>query len=408
MIGRRASEDASLTIVEYSDFQCPYCALLAQDLKALHEKYPDEVQIIFRHFPLPSHPLSKLGAQAAEAAGRQGKFWEMHDVIFASQQTTNPMTPEQFTEWLGLQAEDLGLDVDAFNQDLNDQEIIDKVDQAQKSGIDNQIPGTPFVLVNGDIYSGPRDVGSFEGMLKLFDMEESQYTSCPPMVIDPNKQYTATLKTEKGDVVIQLFADKAPQAVNSFVFLAREGWYDNTTFYFVVPDTIAQTGDPSATGLGSPGYWYQKEDNELNLDKPGVVGMVDASPTMNGSQFFIALRALPEVKQKYTVFGEVLEGMDVLKQLTPRNPSQQMGLPPGDMIYSIEITKNDPTNHPSKRTAAQLSYLRPAHRQHPGGAGWSSVRRAVIDRRSVHAGRKHLGCSNSHRGLFHLLDNASW
>lgn len=332
--------DAAMTIIEYSDFQCPYCSLLAKDLKELVEQHPDDVQVIFRHFPLPSHPLSKAGAYASEAAGLQGKFWEMHDIIFASQETTNTMPLEQFEDWLVEQAAGLGLDQDQFVEDMNSQEIIDKVEQAQQHGLNIGIPGTPLVIVNGQPYQGPRDVGSFEALMGLFSLADRQYTACPPMVIDPQKEYTATLKTDKGDAVIQLFADKAPLAVNSFVFLAREGWFNGVTFHRVLPGFVAQAGDPSGSGMGGPGYFFSSETSDLKYDKAGVIGMANSGADSNGSQFFITYKALPELDGGgYTIFGEVIEGMDVLEQLSARDPSQQMGLPPGDKILSVEISE---------------------------------------------------------------------
>lgn len=331
------SENAKLTITEYSDFQCPYCALLAQDLKVLLEKHPADVRVVFRHFPLPSHPLALMAASGSEAAGRQGKFWEMQDAIFASQQVFSGFSEEEFKSWLLDQARQLGLDAEQFAADMNDQAIIDKVKTSQQHGIDIGIPGTPFVLLNGNPYQGPRDAASFEAVLGLLKLEDVQYTYCPEMVIDPQREYTATLKTEKGSIVIQLFADKAPLAANSFVFLAREGWLNGTTFFRVLSGTIAQAGDPSGLGMGNPGYFFRQESNDLTYDKPGMVGMLNMGGGYNGSQFFITLKPLSELNGNYTIVGEVIDGMDVLKKLTVRDPSQQLGLPSGDMILSVEV-----------------------------------------------------------------------
>jgi cyclophilin family peptidyl-prolyl cis-trans isomerase/protein-disulfide isomerase len=331
------SANPALTIIEYSDFQCPYCALLAVDLEKLVQKYPNDIQVVFRHFPLPSHPLSKIGAYAAEAAGLQGKFWEMHSRIFASQETTTPMTEAQFKDWLVEQAQDLQLDKDQFTKDMSSQTIIEKIDQAQKHGLDIGIPGTPLVLINGQPYQGPRDEASIEAILRLFQLEKNQYTACPPMVIDPKKQYTATLETEKGKVILQLFADKAPLAVNSFVFLAQQGWFNGVTFHRVMPGFVAQAGDPSGSGMGGPGYYFSNEPNDLKFDKPGVVGMANAGQDSNGSQFFITFKENTDLDGKYTIFGEVIDGMDVLEKLTARDPSQAMGLPPGDKINKVTI-----------------------------------------------------------------------
>ncbi len=306
-------------------------------LAQLVEKHPDDVRVVYRYFPLPSHPLSLQAAYAAEAAGLQGKFWQMHDLIFAGQNTWASMTPDQFQQWLEAQAESLKLDKAKFTQDMNSKAVMDKIQTAQKHGQDIQIPGTPLVLLNGQYYQGPRDLESFESVLGLFKLKSRQYTYCPPMQIDPKKQYTATLKTEKGDIVIQLFPDKAPMAVNSFVFLARQGWFNNVTFHRVIPNFVAQAGDPSGSGFGGPGYSFNDEITDLKFDKEGVVGMANAGPGSNGSQFFITLAAAPNLDGKYTIFGQVIQGMDVVKKLTPRDTSQTPNLPPGDKISSVEI-----------------------------------------------------------------------
>ncbi|MEM5774558.1 MAG: peptidylprolyl isomerase [Anaerolineaceae bacterium] len=161
-------------------------------------------------------------------------------------------------------------------------------------------------------------------------------------MIDTSKTYTATLKTEKGDIVIELYDDIAPVTVNSFVFLAREGWYDNVIFHRVIQGFVAQTGDPLGKGYGGPGYTYINEINpDYTFDGPGVVGMANSGEDMNGSQFFISYAALPDLDGSYTVFGRVIEGMDVVESLTERNPSSTApaDLPAGDKILSVEITE---------------------------------------------------------------------
>lgn len=326
-----------MTIIEYSDFQCPYCAELAPILEQLQQTYPEDVLVAFRHFPLPTHPLAVPAAAAADAAGLQGKFWEMHDLLFASQQEFTGFTEGQFREWVTGKAADLELDVDQFTADMTSTAIVDDVQAAQEHGISIGIPGTPLLLLNGTPYQGPRDFENLEAILNLFKLEERQFTECPPTVIDTGKQYTATLKTEKGDIVIQLFADKAPLAVNSFVYLAQQGWFDNVTFHRVLPGFVAQAGDPSATGMGGPGYFFRNETNDLKYDKPGMVGMANSGADSNGSQFFITFQAVSSLDGGYTIFGEVIEGMDVAEQLAPRDPQTQMGLPPGDKILSVEI-----------------------------------------------------------------------
>lgn len=160
----------------------------------------------------------------------------------------------------------------------------------------------------------------------------------PQMAIDPAKSYEAVLKTEKGDVRIKLFADKAPVTVNNFVFLARQGFYDGVTFHRVIPGFMAQTGDPTGTGTGGPGYTFQDEfDPSLRHDSEGIVSMANAGPNTNGSQFFITYAPQPHLDDVHTVFGRVIEGMDVLRSLRERDPSKDPNAPPGDKILTIEI-----------------------------------------------------------------------
>jgi cyclophilin family peptidyl-prolyl cis-trans isomerase len=229
----------------------------------------------------------------------------------------------------------LNLDVVKFQEDFQSQEIADKVRADQQTGLQTEIPGTPFVLLNGLRYDGPRDLASLESILQLFKLKDRQFTYCPPMQIDPQKQYIATIKTEKGDIKIQLFADKAPMAVNSFVFLARSGWFDDISFHRVVPGFAAQAGDPSETGMGGPGYSFDDEISDLTFDRAGLLGMANAGPGSNGSQFFISLAPATQLNGKYTIFGEVIEGMNIVEQLTPRDPQQ--ATTSGDPITTITI-----------------------------------------------------------------------
>lgn len=333
------NENAAMTVLVYSDFQCPYCSQLGPVVKELHEKHPDTVRVVFRHFPLPGHANALLAGQAAEAAGLQNKFWEMHDAIFANQQTWSSMPADQFAAWLEGQAESLGLDKAKFTQDMTSEAIVKKVQDAQEHGISIGLPGTPFVLVNGKMFPEgmPLTLASFESVLELFQMQQKQYTYCPPMQIDPSKEYIATFKTEKGDIVIQLFPDKAPMTVNSFVFLAREGWYNNVTFHRVISGFMAQAGDPSGTGFGGPGYAFRNETSDLTFDKAGVLAMANSGADTNGSQFFITYSPQERLNGGYTIFGQVIDGMANLEKLTPRDPAQAPDLPPGDKILSIEI-----------------------------------------------------------------------
>jgi len=168
-------------------------------------------------------------------------------------------------------------------------------------------------------------------------VKQLQYDTPPPMVIDQNKEYYATVKMAKGgEFVIQLYADKAPITVNNFVFLAREGYYDGTTFHRVLDGFMAQGGDPTGTGMGGPGYEFANEDSDLTFDKEGVVAMANAGRDTNGSQFFITFGPQEYLNGGYTIFGQVIEGMEVVNSITRRDPQQNPDYP-GDAILSITI-----------------------------------------------------------------------
>jgi len=276
-------------------------------------------------------------AAATEAAGKQGKFWEMHDLIFAEQQTWSDFTTEQFNSWAVEQAKGLGLDSVKFAADLEDPGIAEKLQAAQQEGARAGIPGTPYLLFNGKTWQGPRDLETLRAVIKLTELEKRQFLGCPPTMIDPSKQYFARLQTGKGEIVIQLFPDKAPITVNSFVFLAQNGWFDGIIFHRVLTGFVAQSGDPSGTGYGGPGYAFRNEINDLKYDKEGMVGMANAGADSNGSQFFITLAPVPDLDGSYTVFGQVVQGLDVLSKLTPRDPSNGGELPPGDVILKVTI-----------------------------------------------------------------------
>ncbi len=178
------------------------------------------------------------------------------------------------------------------------------------------------------------------GVLNMGQPTPKSYNSPIPMVIDVNKKYTATIKTVKGDIVCELYPQDAPVTVNSFVSLARKGYYNGCTFHRVIPGFMAQGGDPTGTGSGGPGYQFQ---NEISARKhvTGTLSMAHSSlPNSNGSQFFICYQPQPALDGKYTVFGQVIQGMDVVNKLTPRDPTQNPTFT-GDVINEIDIAESN-------------------------------------------------------------------
>jgi cyclophilin family peptidyl-prolyl cis-trans isomerase len=162
-----------------------------------------------------------------------------------------------------------------------------------------------------------------------------QYPNPPAIQIDPKKKYTAILHTVKGDIKIELLAAQAPITVNNFVFLAREGFYNGTTFHRVIGGFMAQGGDPTGTSSGGPGYRFQDERSALEIphDRAG-----NAGPNTNGSQFFITYGPTPHLNGKHAVFGRVIGGMDVLQSIRERDPQRDRN--PGDALIAVDIVES--------------------------------------------------------------------
>ena len=164
------------------------------------------------------------------------------------------------------------------------------------------------------------------------------YPNPPAMVIDPKKKYSAIFHTSKGDFTIELFADKVPNTVNNFVFLAKDGFYNDTTFHRVIKDFMVQGGDPEGSGRGGPGYKFKDEFHaSLKHSGPGVLSMANAGPHTNGSQFFITHLATPHLDGKHAVFGKVVKGMDVVNAIPERDPGRARQS--GESLLSIEIVE---------------------------------------------------------------------
>jgi cyclophilin family peptidyl-prolyl cis-trans isomerase len=307
----------------------------------LEDTYGEDIRSVFRHFALSYHDKAAITAEAAEAAGAQGKFWEMHDLLFERQQEWNPLPVDEVEARLVEYAEELGLDTELFSQELSDHVYLDKVNADTEGAVQAGLPGTPSYVVNGVVYPTqelglhPVTIGAF---VRLLSLAPDQYTGVPSQVIDPDKKYTATIRTGKGDIVAELFADLAPTNVNGFVFLAEDGWYDGQAFFHVEPGFVAQSGDPTSIGWGIPfpGYYCGDEISpDLTFDEAGMLALFAPSPGRNSSQFFITYAPQPDFNGRYTIIGRVVEGMDVAESLTPTQPGPDQPAP--DVIEMIVI-----------------------------------------------------------------------
>ena len=337
----KGPEDAIITVTEYTDFQCPYCAMAYAEFEKLLEMYPDDVRLVYRSLPLVGiHPNAQVAAQAAEAAGLQGKFWEMYSALFTKQGDWSGLTSEEFLAWLATEAETLGLDVEQFSKDTVSEDIQKKIqgeiDYANSIGLGS----TPTVLINGRPISNWYASG-IKPIIEVVKIEDSLMKVCPPWVIDVEKTYTATIKTKNGDMTIELYPKAAPLAVNSFVYLAREGFYDGVTFHRVYHTFMAQSGDPTGTGWSGAGYQYREEITpELTFDEAYMVGVARGQESgTSGSQFFITYVPYPSLNGLYTIFGKLVGGVDVFEKITERDADQNPDAPAGDEIISITITE---------------------------------------------------------------------
>jgi len=335
----RGPEDAIVTIMVYGDLQDSTSGLFDQVVNRLLAAYPNDVRFVSRVFPLVGrNDKAVLAAQAVEAAHLQNEFWEMHDLLFLQQANWVNLSVEDFEQWSMAQASALGMDVAKYQTDIKSEAIVDLVQSNFETAREFGPFAVPLIIINGEIYLGPQDFGSLNDIVGLILLGERHFAECPPMTVEKTRQYIATLHTEKGDVTIQLFADRTPYTVNSFIFLAQNGWYDNNTFHRVIPNLYAQTGDPSGTGKGTPGYYVVTEIYpDIKFDKPGMVAMVNSGPDTSGCQFFITYTPAPDFDGRYTIFGQVLSGLDVLESLTPRDAQPGVETPPGDKLLSVEI-----------------------------------------------------------------------
>ena len=330
--------NAPVNIIVFSDYQCPPCALLAAVLKQIRLKHPDDVRLIFVDTPLTSRDKDALAAQVVEAADLQGKYWEMHDLLFDKQSEWSALSPSAFEQWAVHQAAGLGMDPSKFQTDFNGTTVADRLQRAIRSSA-AQVIVPPILFVNGTSpYSGLADFPSLDTVVRMDALTARQFSTCPAWFIDPLKQYIATLHTAKGDVIIQLYPDKAPLAVNNFVALTRSGWYNDITFFKMLPDFLVMTGDPSETGMGNTGYLFATEiPASLHFDQAGMVAMDNSGPNTNSGRFFITLAPAAQLYGQYTIFGKVLSGLQVLSALTPRNPLPGTLLPAGDELINVTV-----------------------------------------------------------------------
>ncbi|NTY01375.1 peptidylprolyl isomerase [Deinococcus sp. JMULE3] len=167
---------------------------------------------------------------------------------------------------------------------------------------------------------------------------QTRFSAAPELGdgIEPGKNYRAVLETSKGRIVVELFADDAPVTVNSFAYLLRHHYYDGIKFHRVIDGFMAQAGDPTGTGAGGPGYDFEDEPNDHRHRGKGILSMANRGPNTNGSQFFITFVDTPHLDGRHTVFGKVVEGLDVLDRLTRIEPGRMGTADVIETAYLVE------------------------------------------------------------------------
>ena len=261
----------------------------------------------------------------------------MHDRIFEDLDNWKDLSVADFRARLSEYASDVDLDVKQFDADLDGRTFTDKVNTAREFAQNIGLSGTPFLLVNEVPWQ--LDYNQLEQVVPFV----KEFGAYPDMAIDPAKEYTATIATEQGDIVVELYAGQSPLAVNSFVFLARQGFYDGAPFHRVVDKFVAQAGPTGlwATGLG---YQYKTETSaDLKYDGPGWLGVARTNEIdTNGGQWFITRTGVDAQQLEaltsgpYTIFGRVTQGQDVVDGPTIREPQQNPDTQPS-LIKTVTI-----------------------------------------------------------------------
>lgn len=331
--------DAEITLLVYSDFQCPFCAAFYQSWSQIEARHPGTIRLVFRHFPLLSlHDKADIAGAAAEVAAKNGKFWEMHDALFEGQVEWANLDREAFVKWVTQTAGAIDLDSELFLEDLSSGDELEAMVQAYQEGLMAGIPGTPFIFLNGEWYRLNPTPINLEASIQLELIKQRQYMAPPQVNLRSDNLLFAHLELDQGEIVIQLYPEIAPATVASFIFLAEDGWYDNMGFHSVQRGRSVESGDPTGTGLGGPGYLLLDEVSDtLNFDEIGMVAMSSVGPNTNGSRFFINLAPLPYLNGARTIFGQVIEGLDLIAALDDRDPYQDLFKPYDLVIQTIRI-----------------------------------------------------------------------
>jgi cyclophilin family peptidyl-prolyl cis-trans isomerase/protein-disulfide isomerase len=335
----RASSSASSTIMFYCDYQLIACGNVYAEILQLMQLHPSEIGLIYRHYPLVMfNDKALLASMVAESAGIQGKFWEMHDILFDQQDEWLMLSGEDFIHWAVGSIEEMGLQPDDFRAALDDEALRQSILLSLQAAVEAGIGSAPTIFIGEHQLLLPPNLPNLEAAYQLDRLREKQFNSYPEMIIEPDLTYIARLLVDQGEVVIQLFPGRSPLGVNSFVFLVEHNWYEGSGIHRVLPGALVELGDPSGTGLGNPGYHFPTEtDPALNFAEKGTVALVSSGPGLSSGQFFISLSSLPEFDGSRTIIGRVISGIELLEGLKPRDPLAHLLQPYEMSIHAIQI-----------------------------------------------------------------------
>ncbi len=351
-------DDALVTLQFYSDYACEYCADLYDSLQDVLPNY-DDVRIVYRPLPLLTDN-SFIAAQAAESVAAQAgldAFIEFGEMMYDSQGEWPAEDEGELLARMSDYAESVGADPDQMAEDVSDGVYIQAVVASAGPAVQAGIESLPLVFVNAQPYNPPPQAPVALDAIIGIGLTEQTYHELPPLEIDPAGAYRAWIETTQGTLIVDLYAEAAPQTVNNFAYLACEGYYEGIYWHRVIPGFVAQAGDPSGTGIGGPGYGVPDEyttDAYTNAgltfaDGAGLLSMAKSNaPNSAGSQFFITLEPDPAdgpatyLDEGFTIFGRVVAGQDVAEALAPYQSSDFTDdFADADQILSITVRRVD-------------------------------------------------------------------
>jgi cyclophilin family peptidyl-prolyl cis-trans isomerase len=350
----RGAKNAPVTLIEYADLQCPSCAAVHPQLKATLDQVSDTVRFVYRHFPLISiHDKATLAARAAEAAAIQGKFDDMVDLLYTEQITWTKTPVAEFTATLKAYATQLQLDPAKLETDMASAAAIARVERDVDSGTSLQLSGTPSLFIDGQPF--PREALADPNIVQQIRDYAARRAATlpqgaaafsfekPEMVTEKDAVYEMTIETSKGNVVVELNTALAPVNVNSVVFLAQKGYYDNTPVdrNFADPGAVLWG---SAAIDGNPGYQCDSETANANFAEAGVVALNTTGPETSSASLVFVYNPSDRLNGQFTVVGKITAGLEIAKSLQGApvpGPDGATPVPGGkpDTITKVTVTK---------------------------------------------------------------------